>query len=36
MSIFTSIQKVGLKLESQKMALDAIVVDRGEKTPIEN
>jgi uncharacterized protein (TIGR03435 family) len=36
MSIFTSIQKVGLKLEPQKMALDAIVVDRGEKTPIEN
>lgn len=36
MSIFTSIQKVGLKLESRKLLLDAIVVDRGEKTPIEN
>jgi uncharacterized protein (TIGR03435 family) len=36
MSIFTSIQKVGLKLESQKLPLDAIVVDRGEKTPTEN
>ena len=36
MSIFTSIQKVGLRLESQRLPLDAIVVDRGEKTPIEN
>jgi uncharacterized protein (TIGR03435 family) len=36
MSIYTSIQKVGLKLEGRKMPLDAIVVDRGEKTPIEN
>jgi uncharacterized protein (TIGR03435 family) len=36
MSIFTSIQKVGLKLEPQKLPLDTIVVDRGEKTPIEN
>jgi uncharacterized protein (TIGR03435 family) len=36
MSIFTSIQKVGLKLEPRKMPLDHIVVDRGEKTPIEN
>jgi uncharacterized protein (TIGR03435 family) len=36
MSIFTSIQKVGLKLDPQKLPLDTIVVDRGEKTPIEN
>jgi len=36
MSIYTSIQKVGLKLEPQKFPLDTIVVDRGEKTPIEN
>lgn len=36
MSIFTSIQKVGLKLEPRKMPLDAVVVDRGEKTPTEN
>ncbi len=36
MSIFTSIQKVGLKLEPQKVPLDSVVVDRGEKTPIEN
>jgi uncharacterized protein (TIGR03435 family) len=36
MSIFTSIQKVGLKLEPQKLPLDSIVVDRGEKTPVEN
>jgi uncharacterized protein (TIGR03435 family) len=36
MSIFTSIQKVGLRLEGRKVPLDAIVVDRGERTPIEN
>ena len=36
MSIFTSIQKFGLKLEPQKVPLDAVVVDAGEKTPIEN
>ena len=36
MSIFTSIQKVGLKLEPQKLPLDTVVVDRGEKSPIEN
>jgi uncharacterized protein (TIGR03435 family) len=35
-SIFTSLQRVGLKLESQKLPLDTIVVDKGDKTPIEN
>ena len=35
-SIFTSIQRIGLKLDAQKRPLDTIVVDRGEKTPIEN
>jgi uncharacterized protein (TIGR03435 family) len=35
-SVFTSIQRVGLKLEPQKLPLDAIVVVRAEKTPTEN
>jgi uncharacterized protein (TIGR03435 family) len=35
-SIFTSIQRVGLRLESRKVPLDAIVVDSAEKTPVEN
>jgi uncharacterized protein (TIGR03435 family) len=35
-SIFTSIQRIGLKLDPQKLPLDAIVVDRAEKTPTEN
>jgi uncharacterized protein (TIGR03435 family) len=35
-SIFVSIQRIGLKLEAQKLPLDAIVVDRAEKTPSEN
>ena len=35
-SIFNSVQRVGLKLEAQKRPLDAVVVDRGEKTPTEN
>lgn len=35
-SIFTSIQRLGLKLESQKLPLDAIVIDRAEKTPTDN
>ena len=35
-SIFDSLQRVGLKLEPRKMALDTVVVDRAEKTPIEN
>jgi uncharacterized protein (TIGR03435 family) len=35
-SIFSSVQKIGLKLESRKIPLDVIVVDHAEKTPIEN
>ena len=35
-SIFGSIQQVGLKLDAQKLPLKAIVVDRAEKTPTEN
>src|SRR5579871_4075818 len=35
-SIFTSIQRLGLKLETQKPPLDSIVVDRAEKTPTGN
>ena len=35
-SVFTSIQRVGLKLEPQKLPLDAIVIVRAEKTPTEN
>jgi hypothetical protein len=35
-SIFTSIQKLGLKLESRKVSLDVIVVVHAEKTPTEN
>ena len=35
-SIVSSIQQLGLKLEAQKPAMDAIVVDHAEKTPTEN
>jgi uncharacterized protein (TIGR03435 family) len=35
-SVFTSVKRLGLKLESQKVPLDSVIVDRGEKTPIEN
>jgi uncharacterized protein (TIGR03435 family) len=35
-SIFTSIQKYGLKLEPRRVPGDVIVVDRIEKTPTEN
>jgi uncharacterized protein (TIGR03435 family) len=35
-SIFESLQKLGLKLESRKMPMDLIVVDSAEKTPAEN
>ena len=35
-SLFTSIQQLGLKLEAQKPPLDAIVVDRAERVPTEN
>jgi uncharacterized protein (TIGR03435 family) len=35
-SLFTSLQRVGLRLEARKLPLDAIVVDSAEKTPVEN
>ena len=35
-SIFSSIQKLGLRLERQKIVLDHIVVDHVERLPIEN
>jgi uncharacterized protein (TIGR03435 family) len=35
-SLFTSIQKLGLKLEAKRAALDLLVVDKAEKTPVEN
>ena len=35
-SVFSSIQRLGLKLEGQKVPLDAIVIERAEKTPTEN
>lgn len=35
-SIFTSIQHVGLRLDPQKLPLDTVVVDRAEKTATEN
>ncbi len=35
-SVFASIQHLGLKLDAQKVALDAIVVDRAEKAATEN
>jgi uncharacterized protein (TIGR03435 family) len=36
MSIFTSIQTLGLKLKRQKVPLDVIVVDQAEKVPVGN
>ncbi len=36
MSIFSSIQRVGLRLDSQKLPLDTVVVDRAERAPTEN
>jgi uncharacterized protein (TIGR03435 family) len=35
-SIFTSVQRVGLRLETKRVALDTIAVERAEKTPTEN
>ena len=35
-SIYTSIKKFGLKLESRRLPLEVIVVDQVEKTPTEN
>ncbi|MEI9973127.1 MAG: TIGR03435 family protein [Ignavibacteriota bacterium] len=35
-SMFTSVQALGLKLESRKAPVDQVVVDRAEKVPTEN
>jgi uncharacterized protein (TIGR03435 family) len=35
-SVFTSVQSMGLKLETRKVALDMVIVDRAEKTPTAN
>jgi uncharacterized protein (TIGR03435 family) len=35
-SIFSSIQQLGLKLDAQKLPMDAIVVDHAEKIPTAN
>jgi uncharacterized protein (TIGR03435 family) len=35
-SVFSSIQRLGLKLEGQKLPQDSIVIERAEKTPTEN
>jgi len=35
-TIFQSVQAMGLKLEPKKVAVDLIVVDKGEKVPTEN
>jgi uncharacterized protein (TIGR03435 family) len=36
LSIFSSIQQVGLKLEARKIPLDTIIVERAERVPTEN
>jgi len=35
-SVFTSVKRLGLKLESQKVPMDTVVVDKGEKSFTEN
>jgi uncharacterized protein (TIGR03435 family) len=35
-SVFTAVQKLGLKLEPRKAPLETIVIDHLEKTPTEN
>jgi uncharacterized protein (TIGR03435 family) len=35
-SIFAAVQALGLKLEPRKEAVEAIIVDHAEKTPVEN
>jgi uncharacterized protein (TIGR03435 family) len=35
-SVYTSVEKLGLKLESRKAAVEQVVVDHVEKTPTEN
>ena len=35
-SLLTSIQKLGLKLEGKRAPLDLLIIDKGEKVPLEN
>jgi uncharacterized protein (TIGR03435 family) len=35
-SLFTSIQKLGLKLEAKKAPVEMLVIDQAEKVPVEN
>jgi uncharacterized protein (TIGR03435 family) len=35
-SLFTSVQKLGLKLEAKRAPLDLLVIDKAEKVPLEN
>jgi uncharacterized protein (TIGR03435 family) len=35
-SIFQAVQKLGLKLDSRKMPMETLVVDKIEKTPTED
>ena len=35
-SVFASVQKLGLKLEKRKAAVEQLVIDRVEKTPTED
>jgi uncharacterized protein (TIGR03435 family) len=36
LSIYSSIQRIGLRLDGQKRPLDVVVIDRAEKVPTEN
>lgn len=35
-SLFTSIQRLGLKLEARKAPVEVVVIDQAEKAPVEN
>jgi len=35
-SVYASVQRLGLKLKQQRPVLDAVVVDRAERVPVEN
>jgi uncharacterized protein (TIGR03435 family) len=35
-TVFNTVQQLGLKMESKKLPVEAIIVDKCEKTPTEN